>query len=174
MEFKAETNLEYRDFLNWIKVHAKTSKKKINTFLNVFTAVGMLLVVAGAIILISLDAVDTTEIFLLIAAAVCFSVIMFKNRINARSSQKMYLKNIGTVYITANDEALFAKTLKTEEKYFYSGLTALYSNGDTYYLLLDKNHALILPKRSFTEGDPEAFAGFLGEKTGLNFEFIKS
>ena len=173
MEFKAETKLEYRDFLSWIKVHAKTSKRKLNTVLNVLITVALVLVVTGAAILIALDALETDVIIMLVGAGICFAVILMRNRINAKSSQKMYIKSIGTVYITANDEAIFAKNLKSEEKYFYSGLTAIYTNGDTYYLLLDKNHAIILPKRSFTSGDPEGFAAFLTEKTGLAVEYIK-
>ena len=173
MEFKAETKLEYRDFLSWIKVHAKTSRRKLNTVLNVLTAVALALIIAGAAILICLDAMDTDVVIMLVGAGVCFGVILMRDRINARSSQKLYVRSIGTVYITANDEAIFAKNLKSEEKYFYSGLTAIYTNGDTYYLLLDKNHAIILPKRSFTSGDPEGFAAFLTEKTGLAVEYIK-
>ena len=173
MEFKAETNLVYRDFLNWIRVHAKTSKKKANAVLNILIAVALALIIAGAAILICLDALETDIIIMLVGAGVCFAVVLMRNRINAKSSQKLYIKSIGTVYITANDEAIFAKNLKSEEKYFYSGLTAIYTNGDTYYLLLDKNHAIILPKRSFTSGDPESFAAFLTEKTGLAVEYIK-
>lgn len=172
MEFKAEIDLVYRDFLNWIRVHAKTSKKKANGVINILVVLAFALVIAGCAIIVSADGFDGVTALLMAGAVICFSVVLFRNRINARASQKSFTKNLGTIHLAVNDEAIFAKTLKADEKYYYSGLTAFYSNGDTYYLLLDKNHALILPMRCFTEGDPESFADFLSEKTGLNVETV--
>ena len=100
-------------------------------------------------------------------------MMLFRNRLNAKISQKNFLKGVGTEYLIFNDEALFARNNKGEGKYFYEAFTELYTDGERYYLLADKKHAIILPKRSFTEGDPETFAAFFAEKTGLAIQTIK-
>lgn len=49
----------------------------------------------------------------------------------------------------------------------YSAFQIVYHWKDYWYFYRDKTHALIVPARCLTEGDPAAFSGFLREHCGL-------
>ena len=173
MSFKAEIDLAYKDFLTWIKVNAKTSHKVLNIITTVFIVIALLSMSAGVIILIVLDAIESDMIFMICIFTVCMIYLLLKNRISAKISQKRFAKGVGTIRLSVNDEGIRADTNKSEEKYFFGGITAFYSTKAHFFILLDKNHALIVPKHCFTEGEPDAFADFICEKTGLENKFIK-
>ena len=173
MEYRANVDLTYDDFLRWIKVNAKTSRKTMTIISNVFIIIATIAMAAGLIILAAFDAIDTDMIIMLLIFLLCFTYLLFRNRLNARISQKSFMKNIGTLFYTMNDDGIFVKTLKSEERYYYSGITAIYTAGDTYFILLDKNHALILPKRGFVSGAPESFEDYITSQTGLTIETVK-
>ena len=58
-------------------------------------------------------------------------------------------------------------------KFAYSAFKELYHSGAAYYLYIDKAHAIVLPERCFTQGDPAAFGSFIAGKTGLEVKEIK-
>ena len=58
-------------------------------------------------------------------------------------------------------------------KFAYSAFKELYHSEGAYYLYIDKAHAVVLPERCFTQGDPAAFGPFIAEKTGLEVKEIK-
>lgn len=173
MEYTANVELTYDDFLRWIKVHSKTSRRKLNIISRVFSIIATVVMTAGVVILAWLDAIDTQMIIMIAIFIICFVFLMFRDRFTAKISQKSFTKNLGTLFYTINDEGIFVKTLKTEEKYYYSGVTSVFTDGEIYYILLDKDHAMLLPKRSFTAGDPDCFALYLAERTGLEITNIK-
>ena len=172
MEFNASVDLEYGDFLNWSRIHSKTSAKTVNVITKVFMIVALVMVAASLVILAYFDEIGTDMVICYIIFALAYTYLLFRKRITAKISQKMYLKNTGTQYVTINDEGIFSVNKKTEEKYFFSGICAIYHGGDTYFLLIDKNHAIVLPERSFTWGDPDDLAAFITEKTGLEIKEI--
>lgn len=173
MGFKAEIAYEFEDFLRWNKVYGKTENRKRSIAMKVFFAV-MLLIFAGCMVfLIIIDELNSTMIVGGVFVALAVIVMLFKDRLNAKVSQKQFVNGLGTEYICFDEEAISVKNNKAEGKNYYSGIYAVYADNERFYLLLDKRHALILPKKCITEGDPESFAGFISEKTGLEVKFVK-
>ena len=173
MEYRANVDLSYDDFFRWIKVHSKTSCSTLTIVSRVFTIIATVAMTAGVVILAWFDAIDTQMIIMVAIFICCFVFLMFRDRLNAKISQKSFMKNIGTMFFTMNDDGIFVKTTKSEERYYYSGITAIYTDGETYFILLDKNHAIILPKRGFVSGAPESFEDYITSQTGLTIETVK-
>ena len=57
--------------------------------------------------------------------------------------------------------------------YTWSAFQELYHSKGVYYLYIDRLHAMILPERSFTQGEPAAFGPYIAEKTGQEMKEIK-
>jgi hypothetical protein len=57
--------------------------------------------------------------------------------------------------------------------YTWPAFRELYHSKGVYYLFIDTNHAMILPERSFTQGEPAAFGPYMAEKTGQEMKEIK-
>ena len=57
--------------------------------------------------------------------------------------------------------------------YTWSAFRELYRSKGCYYLYVDQNRAMILPERSFTQGDPADFGAYMAEKTGKEMKEIK-
>ena len=57
--------------------------------------------------------------------------------------------------------------------YTYFAFCDLGRGEGAYYLYVDEGHAMLLPERSFTQGDPAAFGKFIEEKTGLKMKKFK-
>lgn len=171
--YRAEITYEYADFLGWNKVYAKTANRKLRIALKVLFAVILLIFAGCMVFLIIIDEIDPTVIVGSAFVALAVIVMLFKNRINAKISQSLFIKDIGTEIISFDEDAISVKNNKAEGKNYYSGIYAVYADNERFYLLLDKRHALILPKKCMTGGDPEAFAGFISEKTGLEVKYIK-
>ncbi len=49
----------------------------------------------------------------------------------------------------------------------YKGIRSIFEDPERYYLFVADNEAHIIVKSGFRQGDPEAFADFIEEKTGL-------
>ena len=71
------------------------------------------------------------------------------------------------------DEEVQQKLNDMDGKFAYSAFKELYHSKGAYYLYIDKAHAVVLPERCFTQGDPAAFGRFIAEKTGLEVKEIK-
>ena len=50
---------------------------------------------------------------------------------------------------------------------FEKGIRSIFEDPERYYLFVADNEAHIIVKSGFRQGDPEAFADFIEEKTGL-------
>ena len=173
MEFKAEVNLEFDDFLAWNKLYAKTNGRKRKTVIRILWIVLAAVMLSCVMFLIMIDGMDATTIACTVLFVFASLVMLFKNRINAKMTQKTYLKGAGTNYVCFDDEAMNTKNNKGEAKYFYSGFTAFYTDGKRYYLLVDDRHAHVIPVRCFVEGNPAMFPVHFCEKTGLEMKEIK-
>lgn len=57
-----------------------------------------------------------------------------------------------------------------ETRLLYAALTEMEETDEFYALYLNKHQAILVPKRSFTLGNAEAFRDFLTEKTGKRFK----
>ena len=57
--------------------------------------------------------------------------------------------------------------------YTWSAFRELYHSKGCYYLYIDQNRAMILPERSFTQGDPAVFGPYMARKTGKELKEIK-
>ena len=173
MEFKAELNYEYQDFLLWNKVYARTSKRILNLITKILLIIVIVLLVTSTVLLIIGGGMDFSMALCEIVLAAGVIILLFRHRMSARISQKMYLKDVGTEYVSFGEEDIAYRNAKQEGRYFYSGITAVYYGQERFFILLDKRHAIILPKASILEGDPEAFGAFISGKTGHEVKNIK-
>ncbi len=93
--------------------------------------------------------------------------------LSALASRRLLSKNVGPIAVTLTNRSFREETRKGSARYPYASFTAIARSGGDYLLFLDKRHAFILPERSRSGGDPEAFQGFLEEKTGLPVRILK-
>ena len=173
MEYKAEIKYEYEDFLAWNKVYAKTSNRKQSRIVGIVFIVLILITLGCTVYMAVIDALDATSILPIALVAIGSAVMLFRYRISARVSQKHYIKDMGTEYVSFCEDAIYVKNSKADSKNFYSGITDIYVDDDRFYFLLDKRHALILPKKQLSCGDFNEFAAFISEKTGLEIKYVK-
>ena len=70
-----------------------------------------------------------------------------------------------TEYAFFEDEIKAVNRAETSRLH-YAGFPAIHETGEHFFLYIQKNVAIILPKADFAEGDPAKFGLFLAEKTG--------
>lgn len=55
----------------------------------------------------------------------------------------------------------------------YSSITAVWEDGERFYLFFQDRPPLVLPKRGFSKGAPESFRDFLEDTLGFLVELVK-
>lgn len=86
-------------------------------------------------------------------------------RLSAWLSRRLQIRNAGGVTVTLDDGGVTEATQnKGSTRYEYSAFTAVFRRGTTYVLFLDRKHALLLPERVLTRGDPNALGSFLHDR----------
>jgi len=172
MKFEVKTDLTKQDFEAYYqlnnKVHARITFLfgKGGTILAVIMAV-VLTILMAAFRLWKTDAMLPYLIYLVFLIA--WPLV---NRFTMAQMYKANSSGIKGEY-RFGEEEVQQKLNYMDGKFAYSAFKELYHSGSAYYIYIDKAHAIVLPERCFTQGDPAAFGAFLTEKTGLEVKEIK-
>lgn len=172
MAFAMRVEYEKADFEAYIKAHSRTKNRK-NRILQIvlavlcgFLALGMLLFWR------SYGSLSTEMIILLILMPVLGTEMLWLPRILARTMMKTYQK-LGSIEIRFGENEVSVQRAVESTVYQYGAFDSLYHEKGAFYLYLNRQQALVIPERSFVEGDPAAFGAFLAGKTGLEVREIK-
>lgn len=70
-------------------------------------------------------------------------------------------------------EGVWVHDSKSDHRYDYEGLEALWEDGERFYLMMPKNAAYILRKDAFVRGAPGELPAFWAGRTGKTVEEVK-
>ena len=173
MKFEVKTDLTKQDFQSYYqlnqKVHAPAAfmVNKYGGIVGVIFAVVLTIVILVYRLWTSKSVMIPYCIFMALLIALPFVNRWLLNRMYEASR-----KSLKAEY-RATDSGVESTTETSKNVYTWFAFCELYHSGAYYYLYVDKAHAIVLPERSFTQGDPAAFGPFVEEKTGLKFKEIK-
>lgn len=104
---------------------------------------------------------------ILILVGVFFgAVAVLYHQGSAWRSRRMLLKGMGSITVELTEEGIRGQSGKGEDHYPYSSVIGACYYGGCYFLFLDERHAILLPERAQTQGDPVALKIWLEEKLG--------
>lgn len=102
---------------------------------------------------------------ILIVAGVLFAVLsLFYHQGTAWRSKRMMVEDTGDFTVELEEESVRGRSEKGESAYPYSAVIGAYHYGERYFLFLDRRHAMLLPERALTQGDPAGLKPFLEDK----------
>lgn len=159
-QFQYEYTLEDMDALS--RVTAKTyRRKKVLIYRTVLAVLGLAYLGMG-FYLFSANAMVGG---ILIAAGLLFAAIsLFFHRGTAWRSKRMMVNGGEKVTVILEPEGVRGKSRMGEDFCPYTAVIGGYHYRERYFLFLDKRHAMLLPEKSLTQGEPAALKGFLEEK----------
>jgi len=167
-EFTLPHGFERRDLinLNQVAVKRRTFTRVFVPFLRiVLCLIGLFLFLSG-LLLVIMDATVavTTSIILMLIGILWFLLGAFYYRYGAWKSRKIALKDVGAITVMLDDEGIAEITEKGRASFPYNAICETVLFRSTYFLFLDKKHALILPVRCLSQGSPVAFEEFWQRK----------
>ncbi len=177
MEYRFEYKYTKQDFilLNRVSRKAMMSKgKKLLTRLirlfavivgifGMFIGVGMFLIGEG----------DAMMAFLIFLSIVLLTRPLWSDRLDGKVSENLTMRAEGVQRIVFEADGIRDSVDEIETFYPYGSLQNLLWYKDSYYLFVDKNKAIILPRRGIQTGDFEAIGPWLEEKTGKPVQVLK-
>jgi len=174
MDYRLSYEYTYRDFVGLNQVYSRTRHRALNVCLRaVLGLCGALLLVLTGFELADGVSLLVPVILQLLLGLFFLASALFASSLSALASRARVLKGIGRLEIGLDDEGVHVKTLKADEKYFYTAATGLFYRRGTWYMFVDKAHALLFPAAAFTQGDPAGFGDYLALKCGLPVKTLK-
>ncbi len=138
-----------------------------------------LIAYALGVILIIILAIRTVKDFgwkaILIWGVVALTVFLCRKRVfKSREQYKSVVSRKTEKAIYRFYDRYFESTYQDETtKISYFEIKKVFELSDRYYLYLDKNHACVLLKDSFTKGNEKAFRDFLDTKGLFKIKTVK-
>lgn len=172
MVFQFKVKYEKSDYLAFCKLHDRTQNQKRYILRLVFAVLNCILELYLLCEAIRTDWFDTVTITLLILFPVLSLELLLFPQIQAVFLSKTH-KNDGINQIAFDENEVTQAGQVSRAQYDYSAFEQLYHYRGGYYLYINRQTALLIPERCYTQGDPAAFGSFISEKTGLQVEEVK-
>lgn len=162
-EFQYTYTLEDMNALS--RVSAKTyRRKKVMILRTVLAVMSIAYLGMGALILSSGSMVSG---LVMTAAGVLFALLcLFYHQGTAWNTKRLMMEGEASSTVTLEEECIHGKGEKGEGSYPYSAVIGAYHYKERYFLFMDKRHAVLLPERALTRGDPAALKPWLEVKLG--------
>lgn len=130
--------------------------------------VGVLLLLVPVILK---DTGTTGKIIAVCVGALLFSIALFRVHIsvNMMKGNPEVKENEEITYLFGNSGIWAQRIDGIEDMGYYKTVYHLWEDEDNYYVGLDNDDLLILPKANFKEGDSESFRDFLLDKSGAKY-----
>lgn len=172
MKFTMHVEYEKTDFLAYSKAHSKAKNKKNRILQIVLAVLCALLAIAMLFFRLCFGYLTTEMIVLLVLMPILGAEMLWLPQILALSMLKTYRK-MGSIEMRFDENDVSVQREVESTVYQYGAFDSLYHGVGAFYLYLNRQQALVIPERCFTQGDPAAFSAFLNEKTGLEVKEIK-
>jgi len=104
--------------------------------------------------------------------AIIVGLCMLVYPLAARTNRKRAEDTLKSVIYTFGDEKISIRDGE-EEFEAYDSFEKITEDSERFMLYMRRTYALILPKQDFTHGNPDEFAAFISEKTGLEVKRVK-
>lgn len=130
--------------------------------------VGVLLLLVPVILK---DTGTTGKIIAVCVGALLLSIALFRVHIsvNMMKGNPEVKENEEITYLYGNSGIWAQRIDGIEDMGYYKTVYHLWEDEDNYYVGLDNDDLLILPKANFKEGDSESFRDFLLDKSGAKY-----
>ena len=130
--------------------------------------VGVLLLLVPVILK---DTGTTGKIIAVCVGALLLSIALFRVHIsvNMMKGNPEVKENEEITYLFGNSGIRAQRIDGIEDMGYYKTVYHLWEDEDNYYVGLDNDDLLILPKTNFEEGDAESFREFLLDKSGAKY-----
>lgn len=130
--------------------------------------VGVLLLLVPVILK---DTGTTGKIIAVCVGALLLSIALFRVHIsvNMMKGNPEVKENEEITYLFGNSGIWAQRIDGIEDMGYYKTVYHLWEDEDNYYVGLDNDDLLILPKANFKEGDSESFRDFLLDKSGAKY-----
>ena len=130
--------------------------------------VGVLLLLVPVILK---DTGTTGKIIAVCVGALLLSIALFRVHIsvNMMKGNPEVKENEESTYLFGNSGIWAQRIDGIEDMGYYKTVYHLWEDEDNYYVGLDNDDLLILPKANFKEGDSESFRDFLLDKSGAKY-----
>ena len=172
MDFTMHVVYEKADFVAYAKAHNRI-KNKANRILQIVLAVLCGLLAVGMLLFwLFFGYLSTEMVVLLVLMPILGAEMLWFPHILALSMVKTYRK-IGSIDMCFGENDVMVQRAVESTVYQYGAFDSLYHGKGAFYLYLNRQQALVIPERCFTQGEPAAFGAFLAEKTGLEVKEIK-
>ena len=171
MQFTMHVEYEKTDFLAYSKAHSKAKNKKNRVLQIVLAVLCALLAAAMLFFWLSFGYLTTEMIVLLVLMPILGAEMIWLPQILALML-KTYRK-MGSIEMRFDENEVSVQREVESTVYQYGAFDSLYHGVGAFYLYLNRQQALVIPERCFTQGDPAAFGAFLAGKTGLEVREIK-
>ena len=171
MEFRfiLDNGNEFRELLLLNKVVVKR-----NAFLRVFvpllrialTIIGVFFLLTGCVLLFGDYDSKSAGVACTLVGVVWTFLGLFYYRYGAWRSHRMTLKNVGSIIISLTEHDIVEVSQMSDARFGYDAVRELYFYRDTYFLFLDRRHALILPLAKLSSGQAELLEQELSSRCG--------
>ena len=117
------------------------------------------------------DTGTTGKIIAVCVGALLLSIALFRVHIsvNMMKGNPEVKENEEITYLFGNSGIWAQRIDGIEDMGYYKTVYHLWEDEDNYYVGLDNDDLLILPKANFKEGDSESFRDFLLDKSGAKY-----
>ena len=185
MQFRAELIYTPRDMRQYNQLHRLFRRKRLYVLVRVLfvfvivvlfgTGTAMVLSRITNMVILQREHQTLAEMFWrYLGILLSFAFFFLLDKIRMRNAMKALIEQgRENIKYTVNDDGVAIKGRGYTSAYEFSSFCDLVLYKDTFYLYSNKNSAIIIPKRSFTEGDCEAFGPYLEQKTGLKIKELK-
>ncbi len=172
MRFEVKTELSKEDFRAYYRLNNKVHARIAFLFGKGGTILAVIMAVVLTILMAAFRLWKTDALLPYVLYLVFLIAWPLVNRFTMTQMYKANSSGIKGEYLFG-DEEVQQKLNDMDGKFAYSAFKELYHSKGAYYLYIDKAHAIVLPERCFTQGDPAAFGSFIAGKTGLEVKEIK-
>ena len=172
MRVEVKTELSKEDFRSYYRLNNKVHARLAFLFGKGGTILAVIMAVVLTILMTAFRLWKTDALLPYVLYLVFLIAWPLVNRFTMTQMYKANSSGIKGEYLFG-DEEVQQKLNDMDGKFAYSAFKELYHSKGAYYMYIDKAHAVVLPERCFTQGDPAAFGRFIAEKTGLEVKEIK-
>lgn len=174
-EYEVQYVYDRTDFMVLNRVYRRTLKpwfRWLNKGLKALLFFCGAAVILGSAMMLAEGFLTGTAIVYLLLGILFVLAVAFDGRLQARRTRKMAAYPDEEMILRFMDEGLFVRHHDMVSRMPYHNITALYRCRERFLLRTGPRHFVLVPQRAIP-GDPEAFAGFLEQKTGLTIQPVK-
>ena len=176
VRFRIQPKPDLKYYEDLVTLHSKVGKGadvKTNRASNVvLVVVGVVLILDAFVMFFLEKGVSVTSVFGLLIGALALTLFARRRTISAKRIMRNAEKLQANMDILVDENGIRVGGNAAETVYQYAAVEAIYFWRGSYVLYVDKVHIVPVPVSAFVEGEPDDFAAYLTEKTGLQVQIL--